>query len=145
MNTHCQSIHNLASVPNFTSSEVGRTWHTSPYQGALVIDCFRSKIYYCTLHHRNIFWQHINLKLFIHSLQCERPICYFEDKINYTYLSHTDFKYSFPKARKKAIGNRSSTLHSFKLLPIEEIMAPSSEFCVFYCFQITMGYICYVQ
>jgi len=71
-------------------------------------------------------------------------IHYFEDTVNYTYLPHTDFKYSFPKARKKAIGNRSSTLDTFNLLPIEEIMAPSSELCFFYCCQISLGYICYV-
>jgi len=56
MNTHCQDIHNLVNIPYFTSSEVGRTCNTSPYQGALIIDCFWSTICCCTVQYRNIFW-----------------------------------------------------------------------------------------
>ena len=53
--------------------------------------------------------------------------------MNFTYLSHTDFKYRISKACKKAISNRSSNLNNFKLLPIEEVMSlwcflPSSAF-----------------
>lgn len=144
MNTHCQDIHSLVSIPYFTSSEVGRTWKTSPYQGTLIIDCFGNTICCCTIHHRNIFWKYIYLKLFILSFQCERPIYYFEDKMKYTYLPHTDFKYRLSKACKKAVCNRSLALDTFKLLPFEEIMAPSSELCIFYYCQISLGYICYV-
>ena len=42
--------------------------------------------------------------------------------MNYTYLPHTDFKYRFSKACKKANRNCSSSLDTFKLLPIEGIM-----------------------
>ena len=63
---------------------------------------------------------------------------YLEDKMNYTYLPHTDFKCRFSKAWKKAIGNRTSILDTFKLLPIEETMVPSSEIC-FYSF---VRYLC---
>jgi len=74
MNTHRQDIQNIVSIPYFKSSEVGRTWNTRPYQGAIVIDSFGSTICWCSIHHRNIFWYLVYLKLFILSFQCGSPL-----------------------------------------------------------------------
>lgn len=97
MNKHREDIQNIGSIHYFTSSEVRRSWNTSPYQGALLIDSFGSTICWYTVHLRNIFWYPIYLKLFILSFQCGRPLYYLEDKMNSIYIYHilvlnTDFR-----------------------------------------------------